>query len=271
MGDFRTTACFDRSSVLSRELANSISDCLGVVRRRLEQMELEEKRRKIVENFNRRYLEALEQNLPKPERPQVDAEPESDGVWLWWGAPEWANLIDGLEGYGLVGDVTIVRHALRSAYDTTDFLLPSDPHEDRQDIADEREISDRNAKVRGKKSAKQGRKTKAGRANFSPSATLHQSRRRAERESLRHLREFLNGWTAPVGAAQLSTPCDKKRPGRKKADYETVHSESQIAADWVQARDAGVYKGDFAKQRGLKVKDLDRLLTRVRMRKVRTD
>lgn len=62
-----------------------------------------------------------------------------------------------------------------------------------------------------------------------------------------------------------------KRPGRKKADYETVQSEAELAADWKQAKEAGEYKPDFAKQKGMTPKDLDALLTRVRKRNSRAD
>ena len=58
-----------------------------------------------------------------------------------------------------------------------------------------------------------------------------------------------------------------KKRGRKKADYETVQREAQLAADWEQARDAGTYKGDFTRDRGMEVPDLDRLLDRVAARK----
>lgn len=55
--------------------------------------------------------------------------------------------------------------------------------------------------------------------------------------------------------------------GRKKANYETVQYEASVAADWTRARDAGTYKGDFARDNNMSVKDLDRLLGRVDKRK----
>ncbi len=60
------------------------------------------------------------------------------------------------------------------------------------------------------------------------------------------------------------TPRPKR--GRRKADYETIQREAKMAAEWNQARDAGVYKGDFAKDRGTTISDLDNLLDRVRAR-----
>jgi hypothetical protein len=62
----------------------------------------------------------------------------------------------------------------------------------------------------------------------------------------------------------------RRRPG-KKADYGAVQAEAQLADAWVRARDAGAYKGDFAKQHGMKVPDLNAVLNRVRKRKSRAD
>jgi hypothetical protein len=58
-----------------------------------------------------------------------------------------------------------------------------------------------------------------------------------------------------------------RRRGRRKADYETAQREAQLAADWERAREAGVYKGDFAKERGTTIAKLDALLDRVAKRK----
>jgi hypothetical protein len=68
----------------------------------------------------------------------------------------------------------------------------------------------------------------------------------------------------PTNAQGAATP---KRRGRKKADYETVQKEAALAADWERARDAGIYKPDFAKDKGMTVKQLDTLLDRVAKRK----
>jgi hypothetical protein len=59
----------------------------------------------------------------------------------------------------------------------------------------------------------------------------------------------------------------RKRRGRKKADYETVQKEAELAADWERARDAGIYKPDFAKDKNMTVRQLDALLDRVAKRK----
>lgn len=71
-------------------------------------------------------------------------------------------------------------------------------------------------------------------------------------------------WPTPAGNQSAG---QRKRPGRKKADYTTVQREAQLAADWKRAFDDGTYKTDFAKDNGLKVKDLNAILARVRMRK----
>jgi hypothetical protein len=68
----------------------------------------------------------------------------------------------------------------------------------------------------------------------------------------------------PTNARGAATP---KRRGRKKADYETVQKEAALAADWERARDAGIYKPDFAKDKKMNVKQLDALLDRVAKRK----
>lgn|GEM_PF-6520858 len=72
-------------------------------------------------------------------------------------------------------------------------------------------------------------------------------------------------------AAAAGRPATPKRRGRKKADYETVQKEAALAASWERAREAGVYKGDFARERGTTVAKLDALLDRVAQRKKRSD
>jgi hypothetical protein len=58
-----------------------------------------------------------------------------------------------------------------------------------------------------------------------------------------------------------------KRRGPKKADYNTVQREAALAAEWDRARDAGTYKVDFARDKGMKTPDLQKLLNRVYARK----
>jgi hypothetical protein len=62
-----------------------------------------------------------------------------------------------------------------------------------------------------------------------------------------------------------------RKGGRKKADYETVQREAKVAADWEQARDDGTRKADFAKDYGIPLDELDRLLDRVAKRKKPSD
>ena len=78
----------------------------------------------------------------------------------------------------------------------------------------------------------------------------------------------------------------KRQRGRKKADYRTVQREAELAAEWNQAREAGTFKSEFAKdnQHELKALDakyprqrttatamLDALLDRVARRKPNSD
>ena len=74
------------------------------------------------------------------------------------------------------------------------------------------------------------------------------------------------------GSGQAGTMGTKgKRRGRKNPDQETVRREARLAADWKQAKESDVYKGDFAKGIGMAVKDFDRLLDRVAARNRRSD
>jgi hypothetical protein len=57
------------------------------------------------------------------------------------------------------------------------------------------------------------------------------------------------------------------RRGRPKADYKTVQQEAALAAEWERARDADIYKPNFAKDKKMNVKQLDALLDRVAKRK----
>lgn len=57
-----------------------------------------------------------------------------------------------------------------------------------------------------------------------------------------------------------------KRSGRKKADFETIQKEAELAAAWKRAREAGVYKADFARDCKIAVSRLDALLDRVAKR-----
>lgn len=74
----------------------------------------------------------------------------------------------------------------------------------------------------------------------------------------------------PAEQAGSATAVKAKR-GRKKADYDTVQREEQLATEWKRARDAGVYKPDFARQKGMSATEFDALLDRVAKRKARSD
>lgn len=56
----------------------------------------------------------------------------------------------------------------------------------------------------------------------------------------------------------------KRKRGRPKRNYETIQRERSIAAEWRRAREAGRRKFEWARERGMSVKELDKLLDRVR-------
>lgn len=88
--------------------------------------------------------------------------------------------------------------------------------------------------------------------------------------NVKTLKEWCQSAIAPAGAADAIVAPTTKRRGRKQADYETVQREAEIATNWEQARDCGVSKADFARENGLTVKELDKLIERVAKRKKRS-
>ena len=74
-----------------------------------------------------------------------------------------------------------------------------------------------------------------------------------------------------AGAKQSEGAPRRRRRGRTLADDATVQREAEIAAKWARARDTKVYKGVFARDYGMSVKQLDALLDRVRKRKRRSE
>lgn len=73
---------------------------------------------------------------------------------------------------------------------------------------------------------------------------------------------------AAGGVTPTSTkPTHIRRRGRRKADFDTIQREAQIADEWEQAREAHILKADFAVAKGMQVKVLDALLDRVDKRK----
>lgn len=100
---------------------------------------------------------------------------------------------------------------------------------------------------------------------------LARQRHRAFHDALDLLEAALAGQAAANAESGDATAPTRTRRGRPKADYETIQREAQVAADWERAREAGTYKGDFAKQCGMKVSQLDKLLARVRKRKSRAE
>jgi hypothetical protein len=75
---------------------------------------------------------------------------------------------------------------------------------------------------------------------------------------------------ADTSAEVAPTVHKRKRAGRR-ADLETIKSDAKVAADWTRARESGVYKPDFARQKGMTTARLDALLDRVAARKRRSD
>jgi hypothetical protein len=105
--------------------------------------------------------------------------------------------------------------------------------------------------------------------------THHQSRERWLRKSTGDILDTIetelrrvSGSVAPHAKRKQQTP---KRPGRPKADYETVQRENTLAEDWSRARASGAYKPDFAKSKGMTTTNFKRLLDRVAARKREKD
>lgn len=86
-----------------------------------------------------------------------------------------------------------------------------------------------------------------------------------QRNKLKLIRDFNRNLRA-ANADSRGPQAKPNRHGRKKADYETVQREAELTGEWERARESGVYKGDFAKDKGMTLKDFDRLLDRVRAR-----
>jgi hypothetical protein len=77
----------------------------------------------------------------------------------------------------------------------------------------------------------------------------------------------LSGASERAGELEIALEgASVKRSGRKKADFETIQKEAELAAAWKRAREAGVYKADFARDCKITVSRLDALLDRVAKR-----
>jgi len=74
-----------------------------------------------------------------------------------------------------------------------------------------------------------------------------------------------------AGRKDVSKHTCKKQPGRRKRGYETIQKESKQVAEWVRAKEAGVYKADFAEQKGMSLKNFEQLQDRVYRDKRRAD
>ncbi|MCO6456487.1 MAG: hypothetical protein J5I93_14415 [Pirellulaceae bacterium] len=82
----------------------------------------------------------------------------------------------------------------------------------------------------------------------------------------------IEAWKRLLSDGQSGAIASKKPPGggKRKADYDTVQKESKLADEWNRARESRVAKADFSKSKGLKLKELDKLLDRVQKRKRRS-
>ena len=70
----------------------------------------------------------------------------------------------------------------------------------------------------------------------------------------------------------LKDSCERstrKQPGPKKADYKTMQREAQIVDEWKRKHQRGAHKAQFARTKGMKPVDFEKLLNRVRQRRSR--
>lgn len=77
-------------------------------------------------------------------------------------------------------------------------------------------------------------------------------------------------------AGTVPSPSGRSRPARRrrKPGPKPVHSSEKdqaLARDWEIARGRGTYKADFAREKGYSLREFERLLARVRMRKRRAN
>lgn len=93
----------------------------------------------------------------------------------------------------------------------------------------------------------------------------------AKRNKLKLIRDYNRNLQTAAGPPAQPVESTPRRRGRKKADYNTEQREAKLAADWVRAKEAGVYKPQFAKDHGMRPAELEALLARVRKRKSRAD
>ena len=89
--------------------------------------------------------------------------------------------------------------------------------------------------------------------------------------SMKDAAESLMGWLQGLDPEQQSKTTRSPKRGRKAANAELIKDEAEIAEAWVRARDTGMAKVTFAKQKGMRLRELEGVLDRVRKRKKRSD
>lgn len=105
-------------------------------------------------------------------------------------------------------------------------------------------------------------------ARLAGERTSHKGRRLTTEDAVDWLRRRGLKQEADLLDAETATA---RRGGRPKADVVDWDREAEIYELWQRARDSGVAKVDFAKQYGMSLKLMGRLLERVAQRKRRSD
>ncbi|MBN2024919.1 MAG: hypothetical protein JW809_19235 [Pirellulales bacterium] len=75
---------------------------------------------------------------------------------------------------------------------------------------------------------------------------------------------------APGSPAPAGKATGRKRRRGPRPKYDAEH-DAKVARDWAAAKRQGACKNDFAREKGLSIRDLNKALTRVRKRKTRAD
>ena len=63
----------------------------------------------------------------------------------------------------------------------------------------------------------------------------------------------------------------RKKAGRRPATAAEKQADADLAEAWEKAREAKVYKADFAREKSMTVKELDRVVSRVKRRETRSN
>ena len=74
-------------------------------------------------------------------------------------------------------------------------------------------------------------------------------------------------WTKPTGRNRKK----RKKVGHRPATAAEKQADADLVAEWEKAREAKVYKADFAREKSMTVKELDRVVSRVKRRETRSN